>query len=160
MGFRARRGDVSHGDGLGSRLEASLSRVQTLRYGENPHQPGAFYVPTTGADEALAESPVVDRVPGASAEVPQEATEGAKPAPASVTDEEPEVEEPQRERVEPSPWVKRPRPPERPRRAPGRAEVKSRIERSASAIRAWRSFCSSRTMTSPAATVLPSSAST
>jgi phosphoribosylaminoimidazolecarboxamide formyltransferase/IMP cyclohydrolase len=37
------------GDGLGARLETSLRRVQTLRYGENPDQAAAFYGPETPA---------------------------------------------------------------------------------------------------------------
>ena len=35
----------SGGDPLGSRLETSLRRLQTLRYGENPDQEAAFYGP-------------------------------------------------------------------------------------------------------------------
>jgi phosphoribosylaminoimidazolecarboxamide formyltransferase/IMP cyclohydrolase len=37
------------GDGLGERLETSLRRIQTLRYGENPDQAAAFYGPETPA---------------------------------------------------------------------------------------------------------------
>jgi len=33
---------------------STWSLRQSLRYGENPHQPGAFYVPATGGDAALA----------------------------------------------------------------------------------------------------------
>jgi phosphoribosylaminoimidazolecarboxamide formyltransferase/IMP cyclohydrolase len=33
------------GDGLGERLEVSMRRIQTLRYGENPDQAAAFYGP-------------------------------------------------------------------------------------------------------------------
>jgi phosphoribosylaminoimidazolecarboxamide formyltransferase/IMP cyclohydrolase len=36
-------GDASGSDGLGQRLDISLERSRTLRYGENPDQPAAFY---------------------------------------------------------------------------------------------------------------------
>ncbi|CAA9495687.1 MAG: IMP cyclohydrolase / Phosphoribosylaminoimidazolecarboxamide formyltransferase [uncultured Sphingomonadaceae bacterium] len=44
------------GDGPPERLHLSFARVQSLRYGENPHQRAALYVPRGGAERGIAQA--------------------------------------------------------------------------------------------------------
>ncbi len=47
-------GPAEEAEPLPENLNLSYSQVTTLRYGENPHQQGALYVPATGAGRGIA----------------------------------------------------------------------------------------------------------